>query len=70
MSNDDLSTMKRWALDNYEKGGDVIVECYDDDELRMVLLEAGSLEGALKELQNIAELWIEQKMNTRFGDEF
>lgn len=28
-----VKAIKNWALDNYGKGGDVIVECYTDAEI-------------------------------------
>lgn len=31
--NDKVKAIREWALANYEKGGDVIVECYSDAEI-------------------------------------
>ena len=63
-----LKVMKDWALANYEKGGDIFIECYEDSELLEMFHQQKTVEGTLGNMKNEADLYIEQRNNTKFGD--
>ncbi len=49
-----ITLVKIYAMDHYDEGGwDVIVECWDDDQIDEEIGRARSLEGAIRKLRPI-----------------
>lgn len=68
---DMVEGIKKYALDQYTNGWDIVVECYDDSEiLEIIDRHNGSMKGALDEIQEMVDIHNEQASNCRFGDEF
>ncbi len=70
-----LEQVKQYALDNYENGWDVIVECYTDAELLEAIGKRKTLKSVVKFFTSKKEMgpvaaWQHQRMETRFGDEW
>jgi len=52
--------VKAYALDHYNDGGwDVIVEAYDDDQIREMLGQVTTREGALKKARWLVRLFVD-----------
>lgn len=63
--------IKKYALEQYNNGWDLIVECYTDGEiLEVIEEEGGSMVKALDAFQDIVDMHNEQASNCRFGDEY
>lgn len=63
--------IKKYALEQYANGWDLIIECYTDGEIEEVINECGgSMVKALDEFQSIVDIHEEQSSNCRFGDEY
>jgi len=60
------------ALTNYEKGWDMVVECWAVSEIVQELREEdiNTVEAAIKYFQWLVDMHQEQALNTRFGDEW
>lgn len=59
-----LAKFKTWAHDNYDKGGDVFVECYSDPELVTFIEEhGGTYAKAVKAAKGVSEVREEQRTN-------
>lgn len=61
----DVEVLKKWAVDNYEKGGDTFVECWEDSDYAAILEDEGSLEGALKMLKDVASVYLDRQMDAK-----
>lgn len=64
-----IKKCKKWAMDNYEKGADAIVECWDDSDWDRVWDEEGSFTKMMKAVKESAGLWVEQNLNARWGED-
>jgi hypothetical protein len=65
MTNDTptIQTLKDWALANYERGADTIVECWDDEDYEEVIREHGA--DALSFIQRIAAVYADRQADAR-----
>jgi hypothetical protein len=54
-----IAAMKKWALDNYDTGGDTVVECWGDAEWNEHWEEYPTHAKAFKELKYLCKLWKE-----------
>lgn len=50
-----VKAIKDWALDNYDKGGDVIVECYTDAEIEAEFKSLAAAKRACKVRKSYAD---------------
>jgi len=58
------------AEKNYSKGYDAICECWDEGDWENLYVEfKGSLPKMKKDMKLHAECWIEQNLNTRWGED-
>ena len=55
-----VKEIKAYARENYEKGGDVIIECYTDDEIQSLLVDTGTTK---EELDILFSSWNDQYQN-------
>jgi len=62
-----IQAMKDWAVANYNKGADTIVECWDTAEHERVLAqEGGSLPKAIKFMKRLASIWAERQADADY----
>jgi hypothetical protein len=64
-----LKRMKAWAVSNYNKGADAIVECWDDNDHYKIIDDNTSIAACMRELKEAAGLWVEQNLNARWGED-
>jgi 23S rRNA U2552 (ribose-2'-O)-methylase RlmE/FtsJ len=67
-----LQQVKEYAMNNYEKGWDVIVEAYTDKELQEAMTGMKTLFDVVEDFETKGPVywWNHQRMETRFGDEW
>jgi len=51
-----LQAIRKYAREHYEKGWDVLVECWEDTDIQEHIGNARTLDGALKKLRPIFKL--------------
>ena len=62
-----VAAVKEYAQANYEKGGwDVIVECWDDEQISTVIAPAKTLDAALKNMRCIVDVYAERQADAEF----
>jgi len=58
-----VADLKKWCLDNYKKGGDTMIECWDTDDYLKVLEENGNdYDKALTDIKSVAQSWVEKRI--------
>lgn len=61
-----INDIRGYALANYDKGGwDVIVEAWDDDQIADVIGKARTLNGALRKLRPIIDVYADRQTDAR-----
>jgi hypothetical protein len=67
-----LQQVKEYAMNNYEKGWDVIVEAYTDKELQEAMTGMKTLFDVVEDFETKGPVywWNHQRQETRFGDEW
>jgi len=61
-----VQQVKEYALANYEKGGwDVIVECWDDEEIASEIGGARTLKGALRKMSFVIDVYADRQADAR-----
>ena len=61
-----VAAMKKWAEDNYEKGGDSFVECWGREEyVELLTEEQNSLTKAIARMKFLARLWKEKEQEVK-----
>ena len=57
-----VEAVKAHALEHYEDGGwDVIVECWEDDQIAEQIGGARTVAGALKKFADIVDIWADRQ---------
>lgn len=54
--------IKQYAIHHYEDGGwDVIVECWDDEDIARAIGKATTFDGALKKLADVVSVYADRE---------
>jgi hypothetical protein len=68
-----IDGVKAHAQENYEAGWDVIVECYEDDQIKGMLLGADkpvtTVLEAIEEVRPVVSIWVSRVLDTRPGED-
>ena len=65
-----IKERKEWAMENYERGGDVFVECWDDDEFQLLLQDARwDFDNANQRLESLRSIFEERQADARYYGE-
>lgn len=57
----------KWAMENYERGGDMFVECWDEAEYLEALEDAGGdFEQANRFLERLRSIFEERQADARY----
>jgi hypothetical protein len=65
-TNDLVEAVKAHALAHYNDGGwDVIVECFDDAQIRTEIGRARTVEGAIRKMRPLVAIWADQQADAR-----
>ncbi|MDP8268228.1 MAG: hypothetical protein P9L97_05815 [Candidatus Tenebribacter davisii] len=65
-----IQQCKDFAEKNYNKGYDSIVECSDSSDWEDLYADnGGSLPKMMKSMKESADVWIEQNLNARWGED-
>jgi hypothetical protein len=59
-----VESLKAWCLENYEKGADTMVECWETSDYEEMLTQYG--EDSLAVLQRLAGIYEEQQADARY----
>lgn len=65
-----VADVKKLAMENYEKGGDVIIECYDDSQIQDMLNAKWGKEDFLKMFKENVDDWNEHQYEPMAGDTY
>ena len=63
-----IQALKKFALDHYDKGFDVFVECYEDAEWSELFDESGSYTAALKSMKEAASVFADRQADARYHE--
>lgn len=62
----DIEDMKQWCLENYDKGADTMVECWDDNEWYRLATDCGyDTEKMWRTVKDLASIYYDQQCNAR-----
>lgn len=68
-----IEGVKKHAQDHYDAGWDVIVETYEDVQIKGILIGADTpvttVEEAIEEVRPIVSIWVDALLNTRPGED-
>jgi hypothetical protein len=58
-----VADLKQWCIDNYEQGGDRMIECWGTDEyLKILELNDNNYDKALADIKEVAASWVEKRI--------
>lgn len=61
-----VDAVKAHALEHYEDGGwDVIVECWEDDQISEQIGQAATIEGAIEKFDTVVSVWADRQADAR-----
>jgi len=62
----EIENMKHWCMENYERGGDVMVECWDDNEWFRYATDCEyNIDDMWSTLKRLAYVYQDQQANER-----
>ena len=65
-----IKSRKEWAMTNYERGGDVFVETWDDNEFQLLLQDARwNFDNANEMLESLRSIFEDQQADARYYKE-
>jgi len=59
-----IEKMKQWCLDNYDKGGDTMVECWSDEDYAALFKDQSTKE-AWASLKHMVSIYLDQQADAR-----
>jgi len=61
-----VEAVKAHALEHYEDGGwDVVVECWDDEQIAECIGRARTVKGAIEKFAPIVDVWSDRQADAR-----
>jgi len=61
-----VQEIKTYARDHYEDGGwDVILECWEDDEIADTIRGARTVRGAIRKIRRIVDVYADRQADAR-----
>jgi hypothetical protein len=61
-----IAAVKAHALDHYEDGGwDVIIECWDDEQIAEQIGDAKTVQGALRKFEGVVGVYADREADAR-----
>jgi hypothetical protein len=60
-----VAIVKQHAVDHYEEGWDVVVECYGDADLARTIGRARTVKGALAKFEAMVDVWNDRCADAR-----
>lgn len=62
-----VAECKAWALENYERGGDVFVECWETSQYEEVFDRAnGDVDRAWSTMDSVRSVWAERQADAAY----
>lgn len=63
---DTIDRMVKWCSDNYNKGADTMVECWDRQDHVNLLNQEGSEKAAMEQLKTLASIYSERQADAEY----